>query len=77
LKKGFKVPKVSMKAPKGLTVDKVLKAPKGLGKSNVFKSPRVQAKMPTLKDFKATVPKGGLTNKGLRQDYGKVPGLDT
>lgn len=59
--KGYKISKVLMKAPSGLT-------PKG-----VMKVPKLGGKMPTLKDLK--VPKGGLSNKGLRASYGKVPGL--
>jgi len=31
-------------------------------------------KMPTLGDFKKTVPKGGLLNKGLRKGFGSKVG---
>ena len=70
----LKMPNINMKAPKGLTAKGVMAAPKHLGGGKAMSPP--SGKLPTLADMKRTVPKGGLLNKGLRQNYGKVPGLD-
>lgn len=73
--KTMKMPKSTFKAPRGLTAKSVMAAPKHLAGGRAMSPPK--SKTYTLKDFKSTVPKGGLTNKALRQSYGKIPGLDT
>ena len=79
----IQVPKVAkLKTPNigglktKLTVRGVMAAPKHLSVEKALGTAHGK-KVPTLRDFKATVPKGGLTNKSLRQSYGRVPGLNT
>jgi hypothetical protein len=68
------MPKSPFKAPRGLTAKGVMAAPKHLAGGRAMSPPK--GKVPTLADLKRTIPAGGLLNKGLRQGYGKVPGLD-
>jgi hypothetical protein len=73
--KAVGMPKSPFKAPRGLTAKSVMAAPKHLAGGKAM-SPS-KGKLPTLADMKRTIPQGGLLNKGLRQGYGNVPGLDT
>ena len=75
--KAAKMPKAPKmpKSPSLPDVNKALRAPAHLSGGKAMAAPKLGGKMPTLKDMK--VPTGGLMNKGLRQGFGKVPGLNT